>query len=345
MERRTATYRKILIAASAAAVALALGPAGAWGAPQRGPAIGTLSILATPVEIAPAGGGARERAPHGADLVEGDRVITGPRALALITFLDGTTVTVQPGSDVAVRHADMSREHFGIRLLLQAGRVWVRVAKLAGRRSTVSLESNEYTATASDGLIGAEAARDGAFVCWTRAGALILAGADGARLATIAPGQKATVRAGAAARVEPFRVQQATLEVRVSGALPLLRTTDRVRSAGFDQSGAEVNQVFGSLTEQVEPTSWRIEVPAGEGGEYALELVAVADGSYAVEITARHGDAVVYRQSLRGEARVNERLLLTLAHRVESGADPRVARPLDGVLLGPEVLGGRYEDS
>ncbi len=153
---------------------LALLPAGVTVA-QPLPTVSTaatLTVLAGPVDRARQGA-SPSRAVSGTDLFEGDRILTGPSARALITFLDGSTVTVEPGSDVTVRQADVgSRERGRLRMLINTGTVWARVAGWLGGRSTVSLESNAYTAAAHDGLIGAQARGDGSFACWTRAGAL-----------------------------------------------------------------------------------------------------------------------------------------------------------------------------
>jgi hypothetical protein len=67
-------------------------------------------------------------------------VLTGPDGRALITFLDGSTVTVEPGSDVLVRRLDVDRDRRSLRLLLRSGTVWARLASWLGGRGTVSLE-------------------------------------------------------------------------------------------------------------------------------------------------------------------------------------------------------------
>ena len=77
--------------------------------------------------------------------------------VALITFLNGSTVTLLSETEVTVKQAPTGRaKAAGIRMLIHAGRVWARVVQAAGSRSTLTLESNDYTATAHDGLIGAE---------------------------------------------------------------------------------------------------------------------------------------------------------------------------------------------
>ena len=111
----------------------------------------TLTIVVSPVEHVPSGTEARQTAADGMNLAEGDRVVTGHRAIALVTFLDGSTVTIHPGSDVVIARAAVATpESANLRILIRAGRVWARVARLLGRRSSISLESNEYAATARE---------------------------------------------------------------------------------------------------------------------------------------------------------------------------------------------------
>ena len=127
----------------------------------------------------------------GTSLSVGDRILTAPASRALVTFLDGTTVTVEPSSDVTVREMDVGgRERSRIQVLITAGTVWARIANLLGGRGTVSLASNTHAAIAHDGLIGAEQRLDGSFACWTRAGTVQLVDAGGAALGHLEPGQQ-----------------------------------------------------------------------------------------------------------------------------------------------------------
>lgn len=198
------------------------------------------------------------------NLAEGDRVVTGARAIALVTFLDGSTIAIQPDSDVVIARAAVSTpESTGLSILIRAGKVWVRVARLLGRRSNISLESNEYAATARDGLIGAEQAADGSFACWTRAGEVSLVRRDGPTVAQLSPGHKATVGGGTRPAVEPFRVHVSSLEVEASpNVLPLLQTPETRAAAGFVSPGIEVNQIFGSRTDHGDD-GWRLDATQG----------------------------------------------------------------------------------
>ena len=115
------------------------GPAMAQGAVTA-----TLSVLAAPVERIAGDAGAPEPGTTGMNLAEGDRIRTGAGGGALITFLNGSTVTLLPDTEVTVKQAPTGRSKAaGMRMLIHAGRVWARVVQAAGSRSTLTLESNE----------------------------------------------------------------------------------------------------------------------------------------------------------------------------------------------------------
>ena len=177
-----------------ASIALLTVPAAAVG--QERPAVvstaATLTVLSEPVGQVRAGADRPAAASSGADLAVGDRVVTGPDGRALITFLDGSTVTVEPASQVTVRQAEMpGRDASRVGLLVTVGTVWARVAGWLGGRATLTIESNAYSATAHDGLIGAQQQASGPFVCWTRAGDLEVAAPAGP-VVRLRPGRAST---------------------------------------------------------------------------------------------------------------------------------------------------------
>ena len=114
----------------------------------------TLTVLGGEVELVRSAG-ERAAAASGTSLAVGDRIQTGPDGRGLITFLDGTTVTVEPRSEVTVRELEVGdRQRSNLQVLITAGTVWARIANLLGGRGTVSLASNTHAAIAHDGLIG-----------------------------------------------------------------------------------------------------------------------------------------------------------------------------------------------
>ena len=294
----------------------------------------TLSVLAGPVERIPAGAGVAEPGVSGMNLVDGDRIKTGVGGIALITFLNGSTVTLLSETEVTVKQAPTGHaKAAGIRMLIHAGRVWARVVQAAGSRSTLTLESNDYTATAHDGLIGAEQTA-GTFVCWTQRGALWLTDKSGQTDTVLLAGQRARARFGMPVTPEPFVAGSSMLEIRTTGpVVPLVRMPDGRRAAGFLAPDVEVNHVFGSLTEAKGGRRWLVEVPGGHEGPYTLILTGTDVGPFTAQISARYVGFSAYRQEIRGEARPGERLFTRITQTVK-GQDPRTARVVEASVDG-----------
>ncbi len=285
----------------------------------------TLSVLGGQVDRIPAGAGARESGLTGMNLVEGDRVRTGAGGVALITFLNGTTVTVLPESEVTVRSSAAERAAGTMKLFIHAGRVWARVVQVASVRSVLTLESNDYSATARDGLIGAERVAEG-FVCWTRRSTMTIDNRAGQSEAVLMAGQRAWARTGWPVTPEPFVAGSSMLTIESTGpVVPLLQLPDGRVSAGFLAEDVEVNQVFGTLTSSRGRQRWLIEVPAGAAGDYPLVLTGVGEGPFTVQVPTRYMGFRVSRETLTGEARSGERLVARITAQVK-GDDPRTAR-------------------
>ena len=304
----------------------------------QGAVSATLSVLTAPVERIGGAAGAPEPGITGMNLAEGDRIRTGAGGVALITFLNGSTVTLLSETEVTVKEAPTGRaKAAGIRMLIHAGRVWARVAQAAGSRSTLTLESNDYTATAHDGLIGAEQSSAGTFVCWTRRGTLWLTDRSGQTDTVLVAGQRARARFGVPVTAEPFAASASALEIRTTGpVVPLVRMPDGSQAAGFLAPDVEVNQVFGSLTEGKGGQRWLVEVPGGHEGPYTLILTGTDAGPFTARIAARYAGFSAYRQDIRGEARPGERLFTRITQTVK-GQDPVTARAMEASVDGLRV--------
>ena len=319
--------------AGLALLALLAGPTRGAGQERAGgvSTAATLTVLSAPVERVGAGADRPAAAASGADLAVGDRVVTGTDGRALITFLDGSTVTVEPASEVTVRQAQMDgREASRVGLLVTVGTVWARVAGWLGGRATLTLESNAYSATAHDGLIGAQQDKGGTFVCWTRAGGLDVTGPTGPA-AHLDPGHKATLAPGRPVLTELFAVTRSTLEVSTSGpVLPLVTMPGGPRRAGFVPPGIDVNQVFGSLTKAAPGGARTVEVPAGLSGPFVVTLTGVGDGPFKMAVVGRYQGVVTYRHERAGIAHQGQSLRSEVVQLIDpptAGApDPRTTR-------------------
>jgi len=300
-------------------------------------ATATLSILAGTVHRVPAGGSRLQAAVDGMDLADGDRIVTWPKASALITFLDGSTVTVLPNSDVAVKKAEMSGgKRAAISIQINAGTVWARVVRALDPKVGFSLESNTAIATVHDGLIGGQQNADGSFVCWTRAGALTVKTPQGQTLVVLQPNEKTTVQAGQKPSSQPFAVNQSALKIIASAnALPLLEMPDKIHVAGFVAPVWEVNQVFGALTGKTADGAHIIEVPAGVPGPFLLVLHGLHEGPFKMSVVGTFRGNLVYQQELAGTIKKGERLRTEITQQLDpaTGSEPGTAMVKSGSVV------------
>jgi hypothetical protein len=320
-------------------LALLLAPLESVGiARAQQPSVATLTILAGAVQVLPAGSQQPSTASDGMSLSVGARVLTGPDATALVTFLDGSTLTVQPSSDIAVKVADAgSGRPSLINIQVNLGTVWARVVRLLDPRSSFSLESNSAIAAVHDGEIGAQVNLDGSFVCWTREGDLVVTPRSGAAALTLMPGTATTVAAGQTSGPRPWRLESSELHLLVpSGLLPLVQMPDGARLVGFAGENLEVNQVFGAHAERRSDGSRVVDLPAGQSGPYTVFLEGEREGNYQVEVIGSYEGSQVYQVPLGGSFKAGERFSSRLSQQLDqtNAANPREARAV-GVSVAP----------
>lgn len=319
--------------------------------PPVASAAATLNIVAGDVTVISPEGGPARVAKDGMNLAVGAHVVTGQKSTALVTFLDGSTLTVQPNSDATVKQADLGKNQSTVRIKVNLGTVWARVARLVDSGSSFSLESNSATATVHDGLIGARQEADGTFTCWTRAGTLFLVDPSGRIISELKPGQMDSVKTGEPSKPHPFFSNDSALRVTTSpGGLPLILMADKARLAGFVSPRFEVNQVFGSFTGLTEQGGHIIEVPAGVAAPFTLIVEGQTSGPFEVTIAGLHKGAQVSQQRLSGTVKKGERLVTTIMPQLDdaTAGDPKTAKmvgltatpfqPMDGPLPGMLLL-------
>jgi len=298
------------------------------GAAENGLPTATLNILAGDVKVQLPDQDVPKPATNGMSIAAGTRVQTGKKSTALVTFLTGSTLTVQPESDVTVKQADVAPKKSRVVIGVNVGTVWARVVKLVDPESTFSLQSNTATATVHDGLIGARQDSDGAFTCWTRAGDLWLLEPNGRARSVLKPGQMDVVKGAQPADPHPFFSNHSAIRIAASpAALPLIVMPDQARVAGFLGRGVEVNHVFGSYSGQDMEGQRVVEVPAGVPGPYTILLKGETDGPFQLAVTSLYKGTPMQLQKISGSIKRGERLAAQVTLQFDNGADdPKTAK-------------------
>jgi len=300
------------------------------------PAPAILGVLDGEVKVIPPEGGVAKPASNGMTVTVGTRVQTGKKSTALVTFLDGSTLTVQPESDVTIKQADVGKKRSHVIVGVNVGTVWARVVKLVDPESTFSLQSNTATATVHDGLIGARQEPDNTFTCWTRAGDLWVLEPTGRARAILKPGQMDIVKAGAPSNPQAFFSNHSALRVETPvSVLPVILMPDRVRMAGFTDPDTDVNHVFGSYTGIDGEGQRVVEVPAGVSGPFTLILQGEQDGPFLIRIGALYKGVPVDQHQVSGTLQRGARLAAQLTLQLEGMTNDAKTAKVSGVMIGP----------
>ena len=249
----------------------------------RAEASSTLTVFSGAVEVER--DGAWTSLPDGAGIATGSRLRTDMNGRALITFSDGSTVALDPSSEVVIEVASMEGPR-QVLLRQESGRLLHQV--VPDERPGASFAVRAASATVSaQGTVFETSIDDGEIAVSTAEG-LVEVAAGTQRLA-VAPGDAARIvgevvralPAGARGTVStalfidaPFAASVIGPEGRATGALP---------------SGVAFQQIPGAFSSSPVTGTQRIQLANVRPGEYTLLLRRTAEGGGEVRVSA--GDA------------------------------------------------------
>lgn len=269
-------------AAAVAAVAVALVMFGSFGSSPAAEAA-TLTTFGT---VERADGGRWRSLADDARLHEGDRIRTSPESSAVLTFADGSTVTLGGATEVILERAYRPGRH---PLLLRqvAGRLWSNVG--AGDSASIELATSAATVIAARTASFETAVQDGETAVHAPEGTVEVR-AGGQRLVANPEEQ---IRATATGSVQRSAAPLSDRTVVITAPDPLVASIvdPHGLATGVTPDGLVYRQIPRTLTT---PSGARdtqqIVMLAPTDGLYTLVLRRLAAGTAAVE--ARAGDVV-----------------------------------------------------
>ena len=156
---------------------------------------GTLSILKGSIQLQVPGSTAWEEAKDGVTVLAGSRVKTDQNAQAMLTFFNGTAVTLEPGTDLVVERAEGSDKQPTVIVLKQwVGKTLSRVTKLADAAAHYEIQTPSASALVRGTLFVTEVDEKGATRVQTIEGLVGVSG-QGVEVG-VAAGQQTTVEPG-----------------------------------------------------------------------------------------------------------------------------------------------------
>jgi hypothetical protein len=245
----------------------------------------TLTIISGPVAVRHAGGDFAA-ADDGAVLAAGDTVKTGADARAILTYFEGSTVEMEPDSEVTIDSAHSDPDGSTIIVMQQnLGITWHVVTHLITAGSMYEVHTTTSTASVRGTQFTVAVAADETTTESTTEGAV--ANTDAQRTATVLtpPGQQTTTKKGEApARPVPVAAPARTVTVTVADQNALV--VDTLGRANGIQDGKKILQTPGAQL-QVVDGHLVVTLPNVPDGAVTTHL---RSGSPATDVTTKVED-------------------------------------------------------
>ena len=268
--------RILLVALLAAGVLI---PAALILTQQRASAANmTLTILGGTADAA-RGTGGFSRAADGQVLNAGDRVRTADSGHAVVTFLDGSTIEIEPATTITVIQATAAASGaITIQLEQTVGRTWASVLKLLHADSMFELRTPAATATVRGTGFVTDVSAGGATTVTTTDG-IVEVSAQGSTV-VVPAGSLTTVQPSSAPSPPgPAPRAQNTLRFGVHSPAHLVVVDAFGRACGIVPAGPTlVRQIPGCLVTEPGIDPQLVDLPDAAAGTYSVVIETVAPG-------------------------------------------------------------------
>ncbi len=262
-------------------------------------------------------------AKDGTALSAGDRVRTGPGSRALITFFEGSTMVLEPETEVIISSqlygpaAQPAASAIGVQQF--SGTTWHRVQRLTPPASLYQLETPAGVVSARGSLAWVLVDGQSGRTEVKSYEGLLTARGQGVAV-EVAPFTGTVIERGQAPEPPQPAPPSTQRLVFTMTARVWLRVIDPAgRTAGFVSPGLQLNQIAGALVSVPFAVPATVTVPVEESGEYHVVLEGASDGPYQFAVQGLAGGEQIFLQALEGSIRPEGRFRGRLSVKVGQG--------------------------
>jgi hypothetical protein len=300
----------------------------------------TLSIISGTVEVRDEGTDEFRPAEDGETLEVGDSVRTRPDSRALITFFEGSTLEMEPETEVTLESLEGEEEGgFFTKIGQSIGVTWHRVVEFTDGGSSYEVETPATVVAVRGTLFQVEVEADGTTTPDAIRGELAVRAQGIEKL--VGPGMRTRVRPRQPPQ-EPFALPPppSTLELKLSSAALLLVETPFSTAAGLVPPGYPVSQEPGATITMPPEEPQVVLLRRVVDGTYSAFLYGIASGRYELEVTGRNKDDVACQGRSEGAIEEGERWVVSIDVEEEGGSiiecaisDPELATQAPKAVL------------
>ncbi len=278
-----------------------------------------LTVISGDVQVQQAGDESPRDAVDGEELEEGDRVITGGDARAVITFFEGSTQVLEPDTDITIESVGSTGGGGLFAHVSQSvGKTWNTVLDSSGSGSDVAVAGPASSAAVRDTMFQVDVTSDGTTDVWSRQGSVAVAaqGEEGLASAGLHSTTEPGSPLGPPEEVEPAASE---LQLELNSSAWLLFANPEGLASGCVPPGAPINQIRLTVISDCAAEPQTISAITLVDGTHLLYLAAKEDGEYDLSIEGRTEGQVVCDLSASGQVREDERWQAELRLDVEDG--------------------------
>jgi len=224
-----------------------------------------------------------EQAEDGMVLKAGYTVKTGNDSYALITFFDGSTIEIDPDSELLIERMERDGDTATIGLYQRVGRTWHRVEKLLDPSSRYQVKTPAAVGAVRGTLVDIEVDETDTATFKTFEGTVDVQNDEGWE--TVGAGMQTSVDPGKApAGSSPIPPAASRLEFSLESAAYMRVVDPLERSVGLVSPGIVVNQIpratgSGALTEPQ-----LVTIPDPIAGDYVIVLEGKEEGPWTLTV-------------------------------------------------------------
>jgi len=264
-------------------LAIALGATGAFTPKSQRVALGastTVTIISGQVQVRHGATGDFVAADDGAILGPGDTVRTGSDARAVLTYFEGSTVEMEPGSELAIQTAQANPDGSTVIVMRQdLGVTWHVVTHLIQGDSKYEVHTTASTASVRGTAFTVGVDPDGTTTETTTEGAVANSDAQNTATVVTPPGQQTTTKTGERP-TPPVPAPEPERKVTVTIGDQNALVVDTLGRANGIKNGKKILQTPGAQLAIVD-------------GHLVVTLPNVPDGALATHFLGTSGDTDV----------------------------------------------------
>jgi len=313
--------------------------AGLWGAfnflspPPALASQGTLSVLSGSVEVQESMAEGWQKGSDGMVLSAGARVKTEAGSYALLTFFEGSSIKLEPDSDVEIRQLEYTNGQLTAIVLKQwLGKTWSRVIKRTDHDLHYQVQTPSASVIAHGTLFATEVEETGFTMVATMEG-LVSVAAQGEEV-YLPGGQQTQVEAGMVPS-QPIAAPDPKAELVITIDMPAVGSISDPTgsSTGYLPSGLSYNQITESQTSSPYDGTQLITIAEPVAGEYIVILRYITEGLAHFSIQGKSDGEVTFTYAGEWGAEEESGWLISINLQIEEGLI------VNGIISGIEPLG------